>query len=276
MTLPTNITVGDPDHAGIHNAERAAINAKPDDFVDLGDTPSSLAGEAGKTLVVNTAGTALELASPSGVTVKNSIEDDGGDLQLVGDEAAPGVSRYYGTDSEGAKGFHELPSGGEGGDVPSPHALGGVHHSADTLANLNSKISDATLDDSSATRTPAEHGNEAHSETFVTAADLSVVTANVQTASYTLVIGDAGKAVEMNVGTANNVAVPPNSSVAFPVGTIVEVAQVGAGQTTIVAGSGVTVRTPETLVLSGQWSTVSLRKRATDEWLLAGDVEASA
>ena len=364
MTLPTNITVGDPDHAGIHNAERAAINAKPDDFVDLGDTPSSLAGEEGKTLVVNTAGTALELASPSGVTVKNSIEDDGGDLQLVGDASAPGVSRYYGTDSLGAKGFHELPSGGEGGDVPSPHALGGVHHSADTLANLNSKISDATLDDSSATRTPAEHGNEAHSATFLDTTDVKnsvevdtgdiqlvgdavspavsnyygtdgagvrgfhalpsggatsknsietddgdlqlvgdaaapgnnkvygtdgtgakgwkddpsgdgLVAANVQTASYTLVIGDAGKAVEMNVGTANNLTVPPNSSVAFPVGTIIEVAQVGAGQTTIVAGSGVTVRTPGTLVLSGQWSTVSLRKRDTDEWLLAGDVEAS-
>jgi hypothetical protein len=273
MSLPTNITVGDPDHAGIHNAERSAINAKPDDFVDLGDTPSSLAGEAGKTLVVNTAGTALELASPSGVTVKNSIEDDGGDLQLVGDAATPGGSRYYGTDGAGAKGFHELPSGGEGGDVPSPHALGGVHHSADTLANLNSKISDATLDDASATRTPAEHGNEAHSEMFVTAADLSVVTANVQTASYTLVIGDAGKAVEMNVATANNVTVPPNSSVAFPVGTVVEVAQVGAGKTTIAEGSGVDVRTPATLVLTGQWSTVSLRKRATDEWVLAGDVE---
>ena len=120
MTLPTNITVGDPGHAGIHNAEREAINGKPDDFVDLGDTPSSWAGEAGKTLVVNTAGTALELASPSGVTVKNSIEDDGGDLQLVGDAAAPGGSRYYGTDSEGAKGFHELPSGGEGGMFRPP------------------------------------------------------------------------------------------------------------------------------------------------------------
>ena len=111
---------------------------------------------------------------------------------------------------------------------------------------------------------------------YALAADLSVIDANVQTASYTLALSDAGKAVEMNVAGANNLTVPPNSSVAFPVGTVVEVCQVGAGQTTIVAGSGVTIHTPETLVLSGQWSTVSLRKRGTDLWVLAGDVEAAA
>lgn len=98
---------------------------------------------------------------------------------------------------------------------------------------------------------------------------------NVQAASYTLVLDDAGKAVEMDVASANTVTVPPNSAVAFPVGTVVEVCQVGAGQTTVVAGSGVTIRTPATLILTGQWSTVSLRKRGTDDWLLAGDVEAA-
>ena len=98
-----------------------------------------------------------------------------------------------------------------------------------------------------------------------------VVEANVQTASYTLVLDDAGKAVEMNVASANDLTVPPNASVPFPIGTIIEVAQVGAGQTTVVAGSGVTVQTSGTLVLAGQWSTVSLRKRAADEWVLAGD-----
>lgn len=43
------------------------------------------------------------------------------------------------------------------------HDLGGSSHNADTLANLNSKISDATLDDSSAARPPTAHGH-AHSE----------------------------------------------------------------------------------------------------------------
>ena len=112
-----------------------------------------------------------------------------------------------------------------------------------------------------------------HSGAYATPADLTVITAVTQTASYTLVLADAGKAVEMNVATANNLTVPPNSSVAFPVGTVVEVCQVGAGTTTIVAGSGVTIRTPETLVLAGQWSEVSLHHVGSDVWDLAGDVE---
>lgn len=40
---------------------------------------------------------------------------------------------------------------------PKAHALGGAKHSADTLANLNTKVSDATLDDSADTRDPNAH-----------------------------------------------------------------------------------------------------------------------
>jgi hypothetical protein len=42
---------------------------------------------------------------------------------------------------------------------PTTHALGGSAHSADTLANLNTKISDATLDDSGDPRTPTSHAS---------------------------------------------------------------------------------------------------------------------
>lgn len=44
---------------------------------------------------------------------KNSIEDDGGDLQLVGDELTPDPNKYYGTNSAGVKGYHDLPTGGD-------------------------------------------------------------------------------------------------------------------------------------------------------------------
>ena len=40
---------------------------------------------------------------------------------------------------------------------PKAHDLGGADHNADTLANLNAKISDATLDTNTATRTPSAH-----------------------------------------------------------------------------------------------------------------------
>jgi hypothetical protein len=38
-----------------------------------------------------------------------------------------------------------------------PHDVGGAQHAADTLANLNSKVSDATLDDTNDTREPEAH-----------------------------------------------------------------------------------------------------------------------
>jgi hypothetical protein len=75
------------------------------------------------------------LAGDGAVTVKNSIEEDTGDLQLVGDAASPGNSRYYGTDGAGAKGFHVLPAGGaSGGGYPTRpgywHQAADVHNGA--------------------------------------------------------------------------------------------------------------------------------------------------
>lgn len=111
------------------------------------------------------------------------------------------------------------------------------------------------------------------------AADTSVGSPNTQTANYTLVLGDAGKCVDVNHATnAITVTVPPNSSVAFPVGTVIEICRYGAGTCTIAPGAGVTL--PNRVQVAGtanrtiasQLSTASLRKRATDEWVLVGDI----
>lgn len=98
------------------------------------------------------------------------------------------------------------------------------------------------------------------------------VTATTQASSYTLVLADAGTAIESTSASAVNHTVPPNSSVAFPVGTVIELCQYGAGQITVVAGAGVTLRNPSSLTSRAQYSTISLRKRGTDEWVVAGDV----
>ena len=98
---------------------------------------------------------------------------------------------------------------------------------------------------------------------------------NVQTDSYTLVIGDAGKMIVMNKASANNLTVPPNSSVAFPTNTRIDIIQYGAGQTTVVAGSGVTIRSADSkLKLNKQYSGASLWKYASDEWIIVGDLSA--
>jgi predicted membrane-bound mannosyltransferase len=99
------------------------------------------------------------------------------------------------------------------------------------------------------------------------------ITTNRQTASYTLVLSDATKLVEMNVASANNLTVPLNSSVAFSTGTQILISQYGAGQTTVVATGGVTIRSAGgKLKLNDQHSGASLTKIATDEWYLFGDI----
>ncbi len=101
---------------------------------------------------------------------------------------------------------------------------------------------------------------------------LALVAPNVQTASYTLALPDAWREVHMDVATANSLTVPPDSSVAFPLHATVAFGQKGAGTTTLVPGSGVTIRSPyATLDLRARYSRGRIRKIGTDEWWLEGD-----
>ena len=96
---------------------------------------------------------------------------------------------------------------------------------------------------------------------------------SAQTAAYTFVLADRGKLVTVSNGSAVDCTIPPNSSVAFAVGTSIMVAQTGAGQVTMVAGSGVTLRSTPGLKLRAQYSSCTCTKIATDEWLLTGDLD---
>jgi hypothetical protein len=98
---------------------------------------------------------------------------------------------------------------------------------------------------------------------------------NAQAASYTLVLADKNKIVEMGVGSANDLTVPPNSSVAFPIGSQIQVLQTGTGKTRILAGAGVTVNATPGVYLRAQWSGVTLLKRASDTWVATGDLSAT-
>jgi hypothetical protein len=98
---------------------------------------------------------------------------------------------------------------------------------------------------------------------------------NRRTASYTLVLTDQNDIVEMNVASANNLTVPLNSSVAFPIGTEIQVLQYGTGQTTIVATGGVTLRSKSgQLKIGNQYTGVTLVKVGTDEWYVIGNLVA--
>lgn len=101
----------------------------------------------------------------------------------------------------------------------------------------------------------------------------NVIHATQQGLAYTFALGDMGTVVESTAAAAVNFTIPPNSAVAFPVGAIIEVFQYGAGQVSIVAGTGVTLRSDAAKVnTAGQYATIGLRQRAIDEWVLSGDL----
>lgn len=94
------------------------------------------------------------------------------------------------------------------------------------------------------------------------------------TTARTLSASDRDAYIRMTNASANAVTLPPNATVAIPIGTRVWIEQAGAGRTTLVAGAGVTLRqsaSTATLYCRAQYSQVWATKVGTDEWVLAGD-----
>jgi hypothetical protein len=94
---------------------------------------------------------------------------------------------------------------------------------------------------------------------------------NAQTVDYTLVLSDAGKLVECNKSTQFNITIPTNALVAYPIGTQIQFLQTGAGQISF-AGGGIALNGTPGTKTRAQWSSATLIKRATDTWVVIGDL----
>ena len=99
-----------------------------------------------------------------------------------------------------------------------------------------------------------------------------------ETASYTAVLANNGQVVTMDNASANTFSIPTNASVAFPIGTQINVLQIGAGQTTIQAvtsgttsilSTGGTAAAPKLRV---RYSAATCLKAGTDLWYVFGDI----
>lgn len=109
------------------------------------------------------------------------------------------------------------------------------------------------------------------SDPAIAGAPVKAVNAQTGTA-YTLQLSDVGKVVEVSNAAGITVTVPLNAAAAFPVGAEIEVQQTGVGQITIGSTGGVTVNNSKSATTRARWSVVRLRKRATDLWVLTGDL----
>jgi hypothetical protein len=105
------------------------------------------------------------------------------------------------------------------------------------------------------------------------------LTLNANTATtYTFVLTDNGKLVTSSNASAQTLSIPTNASVAFPIGTQINVIQIGAGQvtvnavtsgTTTVLSNAATAAAPKT---RNQYAALTAIKVATDTWYVIGDI----
>lgn len=100
----------------------------------------------------------------------------------------------------------------------------------------------------------------------------TVPTPTPRTTSFTLALSDAGSVVEVDSASAATVTVPTDATVPFPINTVLEVCWIGAGTVTIVAASGVTINPTGPWAISGRYRSISLRKRAANQWIIGGDL----
>jgi hypothetical protein len=103
-------------------------------------------------------------------------------------------------------------------------------------------------------------------------------TISTNTDDYTAVLNDQYQTLEiMNKATAIAFKIPTNASVAFPVGTVITVLNIGAGTCTI---SAVTPGTTTVLSAGGtaasptlsQYKSAACIKTATDTWYVVGAI----
>ena len=104
----------------------------------------------------------------------------------------------------------------------------------------------------------------------------AMIAINAQTGTtYTTVLADDGKLVTCDNGSPIALTIPPNSSVAYGIGTQINVMQLGAGVVTVTAGAGVTLRSAGTkLKTNGQYAVATCCKIATDTWVVIGNLVA--
>jgi hypothetical protein len=97
--------------------------------------------------------------------------------------------------------------------------------------------------------------------------------------TYTFVLADAdNKLVTLSNASAIAVSIPTNASVAYPIGTQINLIQIGAGQVTVAAATPGTTTVVSTGATSAspkcraQYSAITLVKKNTDSWYAIGDI----
>lgn len=104
-----------------------------------------------------------------------------------------------------------------------------------------------------------------------------LVTFNKQAGSgsqnYNLTLNDIGQSITFDSTGTWTVTIPPNSGVAFPIGSEIDVFRINTGSVTFAPGVGVTLNSKNgSRSIAARYSGASLFKFDTNTWLLVGDL----
>jgi len=219
-------------------------------------------------------GTATTVARSDHTHAINDLSD----VVITGTPVTRQVIKFNGTSW-----VNEVPSGGisVGSTPPSQPAAGDAWFDSDDGA-LYVWYDDGVGSPSAQwVQVKSNSALEASLLTRVSALESASTVAayNIQaekTAAYTLGNGDQNDLLQFNSATALVVSVPTDATYNFPIGTKIELLQVGAGQVSVAAVTPgtTTVNGTPGLKLRAQWSHAWLIKRAANTWLLSGDTAA--
>ncbi len=96
---------------------------------------------------------------------------------------------------------------------------------------------------------------------------------NTQTGTtYGIVLADAGKTITLSNAGAVTVTIPANASIAFTVGTEIDLISLGAGIVTVAITSDTLLSKGSKVTLTGQYSGATLKKITSTSWVLIGDL----
>lgn len=198
----------------------------------------------------------------------------------VGDAAAPGsASKAARRDHVHGREAFATPAIALGTAAAAGAATTHIRSDATIAAFDTTAPASQAFGDAAATGSAAVAARRDHKHGMPADPRLAIVGINAQSGTtYTTVLGDAGELVTGSNGSATTFSIPTNASVAYPVGTVIMFAQVGAGQitinavtpgTTTINSTGGTATAPK---LRAQYSSASAIKTATDVWLVVGDI----
>lgn len=124
------------------------------------------------------------------------------------------------------------------------------------------------------------HTNEAESKrqadrAAAVADALSAQLASVEIAStsHTATLANAGNYLRFTSDDPVDFTIPPDSSVDWPDGSVIEIEQAGEGPVTFVEGSGVTLNSRgDVLTTAGQFAVAFVKRTGADTWTVGGDL----